>query len=271
MGSRRTRLWILAAFTLSCVVIVALLPRIAQNSAYHDFADQRAFFGIPNCLNVVSNAPFLLVGWFGVAFVLRPSRAGEAAPFVTPQERWPYAVFFLGVALTSIGSSYYHLAPGNGTLVWDRLPMTFAFMSFFAAVVVERISLRSGLWLLAPLVLIGIASVGYWNLTEMHGAGDLRPYGLVQAYPLLGVPLLIALFPAKYTRTADLLTVGGIYIVAKLLELLDRPIFSVGHIVSGHTLKHLAAALSAYWALRMLKLRSPLPVAVHDAAALIAT
>ncbi len=271
MGSRRTRLWVLVVFTCSCVVIVALLPRIAQNPAYHDFADQRTFYGIPNCLNVVSNAPFLLVGWLGVAFVLRPQHAGEAAPFVHPQERWPYAIFFLGVALTSIGSSYYHLAPGNGTLVWDRLPMTFAFMFFFAAVVVERVSLRSGLWLLAPLVLIGIALVGYWNLTEVHGAGDLRPYGLVQAYPLLGVPLLIVLFPAKYTRTADLLTVGGIYVLAKLLELLDRPIFSVGHVVSGHTLKHLVAALSAYWALRMLKLRSPLPLTASRVAPLVAT
>jgi hypothetical protein len=113
--------------------------------------------------------------------------------------------------------------------------------------------------------------VGYWNLTEVHGAGDLRPYGLVQAYPLLGVPLLIVLFPAKYTRTADLLTVGGIYVLAKLLELLDRPIFSVGHVVSGHTLKHLVAALSAYWALRMLKLRSPLPLTASRVAPLVAT
>jgi hypothetical protein len=82
----------------------------------------------------------------------------------------------------------------NGTLIWDRLPMTVAFVSFFAAVVAERISLKAGMWLLPPLILTGIGSVAYWNLTEMHGRGDLRPYGYVQGYPLLGVPLLIGFF-----------------------------------------------------------------------------
>ena len=254
---RRTRLWILAAFTLSTIVIVFFLPRYPQNPAYHQFADHRTFFGIPNCLNVISNAPFLLVGALGLAFLFRRRGQGEKPPFIHSQERWPYSGFFLGVALTSVGSAYYHLAPSNGTLIWDRLPMTIAFVSFFAAVVVERISLKAGLWLLLPLILLGISSVAYWNLTELHGRGDLRPYGYVQAYPLLGVPLVILLFPASYTRTADLLMVGGIYVLAKIFELFDRPIYDLGHIVSGHTLKHLVAALSAYWALRMLQLRVP--------------
>jgi hypothetical protein len=259
---RRTRLWIVAAFTLSTIFIVFLLPRIPQDPAYHEFADQRAFFGIPNCLNVISNAPFLLVGALALAFLFRRSNRSEKSSFINRLERWPYVVFFLGVALTSMGSTYYHLAPGNDTLIWDRLPMTIAFVSFFAAVVAERISLKAGIWLLAPLILIGISSVAYWNVTEMHGRGDLRPYGYVQGYPLLGVPLLIVLFPPAYTRTVDLLAVGGIYIVAKLFELFDRPIFDVGHFVSGHTLKHLAAALSAYWALRMLRLRIPCSTAM---------
>ncbi len=254
---RRTRLWILAAFTLLTILILFLLPRISQNPAYHQFADQRAVFGIPNCWNVISNAPFLLVGTLALVFLFRRADSGEKAAFINPSERWPYAVFFLGVGLTSIGSAYYHFAPGNDTLIWDRLPMTIAFVSFLAAVVAERINVKAGIWLLGPLILIGISSVVYWNFTEMHGRGDLRPYGYVQAYPLLGVPLIILLFPASYTRTVDLLAVGGIYILAKLFELLDRPIFNAGHLVSGHTLKHLTAALSAYWALRMLRLRIP--------------
>ena len=254
---RRTRLWILAAFTLSTILIVFLFPRIPQNPAYHQFADQRTFFGIPNCLNVISNVPFLLVGGLALASLFPRLDQGRRSAFVHPLERWPYAAFFLGVAITSAGSTYYHLAPSNDTLIWDRLPMTVAFVSFFAAVVAERISLKVGIGLLAPLILIGVSSVGYWNLTEIHGRGDLRPYGYVQAYPLLGVPLIILLFPASYTRTADLLAVGGIYVLAKLFELLDRPIFDLGHVVSGHTLKHLTAAVSAYWALRMLRLRIP--------------
>ena len=256
---RRTRIWVLSSFTLSSILIVLFLPRISQNPAYHQFADQRAFLGIPNCLNVISNMPFLFVGTFALAFLLRRREPGENLPFTHSQERWPYTVFFLGVALTSIGSAYYHLAPSNETLIWDRLPMTFAFVSFLAAVLAERISVKAGLWLLLPLILLGIGSVAYWNLTELQGRGDLRPYAYVQAYPLLGVPLLTILFPASYTRTADFLVVGGIYVLAKVFELLDRPIFELGHVASGHTLKHLTAALSAYWALRMLKRRTPLP------------
>ena len=254
---RRTRLWILVAFTLSTIFIVFLFPRIPQTPAYHQFADQRAFCGIPNCLNVISNVPFLLVGGLALVFLFRRPDQSKTPAFIHTLERWPYIVFFLGVALTSVGSTYYHLAPSNDTLIWDRLPMTVAFVSFFAAVVAERISLRAAIWLLPPLILIGISSVAYWHLTELHGRGDLRPYGYVQAYPLLGVPLIILLFPASYTRTADLLAVGGIYVLAKLFELLDRPIFDLGHVVSGHTLKHLTAALSAYWVLRMLRLRIP--------------
>jgi hypothetical protein len=254
---RQTRLWILAAFTFSTIAIVSFLPRFPQNPAYHQFADDRALLGIPNCLNVISNVPFLLVGTLGLAFLFRRNSTGETRPFIHSQERWPYAAFFLGVALTSVGSAYYHLAPGNSTLIWDRLPMTIAFVSFFAAVVMERVSLKAGLWLLLPLILVGIGSVAYWHFTELRGRGDLRPYGYIQAYPLLGVSLIIFLFPASYTRAVDILAVGGIYFLAKVFEFFDRPVYDLGHIVSGHTVKHLVAALSAYWALRMLQRRVP--------------
>ncbi|PYU18912.1 MAG: hypothetical protein DMG30_26090 [Acidobacteria bacterium] len=115
-----------------------------------------------------------------------------------------YAVFFLGVALTSIGSAYYHWAPDNGRLVWDRLPMSIAFMSLLAAIITERITVNAGLRSLLPLMALGIASVLYWHLTELKGQGDLRLYGLVQFYPVMAIPLLLTLFPARYTRSADL-------------------------------------------------------------------
>jgi hypothetical protein len=38
-------------------------------------------------------------------------------------------VLFAGVTLSSLGSSYFHLAPDNARLMWDRLPMTIAFIS----------------------------------------------------------------------------------------------------------------------------------------------
>jgi len=255
----QTRLLILAAVTFSAIVVIFALPRFPQDQAYHQFADQRQFLGISNCLDVVSNVPFLLVGGFALAFLLRRTHPGEKPPFIEPAERWPYAVFFLGVVFTSIGSAYYHLAPGDDRLIWDRVPMTIAFMAFLAAVVAERISITAGLRLLVPLVLLGIGAVAYWHVTELQGRGDLRPYAFVQAYPMLSVPLVMILFPPRYSRTGDLFTAVGIYVLAKVFELFDRQIFNYDRIVSGHTLKHLAAAFSAYWVLRMLRLRVPLP------------
>jgi hypothetical protein len=130
-------------------------------------------------------------------------------------------------------------------------------MSLVAAVTAERISLRAGLWLLPILLLTGLGSVFQWYLSELQGAGDLRFYAAVQVYAV--VFLLIALLlPSCYTRGSDLAIVAGFYILAKTLEILDKPIFELGHIISGHTLKHLAAAAAGYWILRMLRKRVPL-------------
>jgi uncharacterized membrane protein len=139
--------------------------------------------------------------------------------------------------------------------------MTIAFMAMVAAVIAERISLRLGLRLLPILLLVGLASVLQWYMSEARGEGDLRFYAAVQVYSAL-VLLLALLFPPRYTRGSDLAVVVGFYALAKVLEALDKPIFSLGNIVSGHTLKHLAAATAAYWILRMLQKRRPLSLSV---------
>ena len=247
----------MAGVTLGVITIGFFLPPIPQPQAYHNFADQRTILGIPHCLDVISNAGFLVVGALGLVFLFCQTRSQDRSQFVNPVERWPYAVFFLGVAATSLGSAYYHLAPTNDRLMWDRLPMTLAFMSIVAAAFAERVSVRTGLRMLLPLVAVGASSVVYWQWSENQGAGDLRPYIFVQLYPMLAVPLLVLLFPPRYTHTSDLLAAFGFYAAAKIFELLDNPIFALTGIVSGHTLKHLAAAVCAYWILRMLRHRVP--------------
>jgi hypothetical protein len=97
-----------------------------------------------------------------------------------------------------------------------------------------------------------------WHRSELRGAGDLRFYAAVQVYSVLFL-LIAVLLPSAYTRGTDLTIVAGFYVLAKVLEALDRPIFELGHIVSGHTLKHLAAAAAGYWILRMLQKRRPRP------------
>jgi hypothetical protein len=230
-----------------------LAPAIPQDPTYHRLADARRWLGVPNALNVLSNAGFVLVGALGLRFLGDTGAARQT--FREAGERWPYAVFFAGLLLTGLGSAYYHWAPGNPRLAWDRLPLAITLMGLLAAVIAERIGVRAALYLLGPLVAFAAASVGYWALTEQWGAGDLRPYALVQFYPLVAIPLMIWLLPARYSGGAGLLTAAGIYGLAKLPELADAWVLSATRVVSGHTLKHLLAALAGYSVLRMLRHR----------------
>lgn len=255
MISRPAGILVLLTVTAAVLLAAILSPRVPQPASYHRFADQRGWLGIPNFADVVSNFPFLMVGAGGCRYVL--SGSGQKK-FVDARERWPYALGFFGLLLTSLGSSYYHLAPDNARLVSDRLPMTLVFMPLVAAMIAERISVKAGLWLLPVLTAIGAGSVWQWYESELRGAGDLRMYAAVQGYALV-VLLVALLLPAKYTRGADLLWVVGFYALAKILETADRQVFALsGGTVGGHTLKHLAAAAAGYWILRMLKRREPL-------------
>jgi hypothetical protein len=193
-------------------------------------------------------------------FLLRPDAIGPQRPVQQPAERWPLLVLFAGISLTAFGSAYYHLAPNNDRLVWDRLPMTVAFMGFFASMIGERIAVLAGTWLLWPLVWLGFASVFNWQMGEQRHAGDLRLYGFVQFYPLVTIPLMLYLFPPRYTHAGDVLVALVWYLLAKVLEAgpVDHGIYNLGHIVSGHTLKHLSAGLGAYWLFHMVKQRRPI-------------
>jgi hypothetical protein len=255
-----SRVWILvlAGLTLAAIVAMALVPRIPQDPSYHNFADQRALLGVPNFLNVVSNLPFLAVGIAGLLFLARPV-FGECFP--AQSERPAYLTFFLGIALTCFGSAYYHLAPSNERLVWDRLPMSIAFMSLLAAIISERIDAKAGVISLLPLLMLGAGSVIYWYLSEQTGTGDLRPYVLVQFYSGLAIALIALVFPSRQTRSGELFFALIFYGLAKVFELLDSAAFNLSGIISGHTLKHLAAAVSAWCILRMIEGRVPKPSA----------
>jgi hypothetical protein len=256
MISKRTGIVLLVALTTLMVLAVLLAPRVAQPLSYHQFADTRTCLSIANFGDVASNLLFAIFGVWGLLFLAGKS---SAKAFLDRRERWPYVVLFLGILLTAFGSGYYHLMPNNTRLVWDRLPMTIAFMSLISAMIAERIDVTLGVRLLLPLLAIGILSVVQWHFSEERGAGDLRFYAAVQVYAVAAL-LLLLLLPPRYTRTSDLLWLGIFYLLAKALEVGDRPIFAFGHVVSGHTLKHLAAGASGYFVLQMLKKREPTAV-----------
>ena len=246
-----TRARYIVGFTALSLLAAFLLPAMPQPVAYHDFADHRTLLGIDNFLDVASNAAFVLAGLAGLAVVLRP-----ATVFAANVERVPYAVFFIGVVLTGLGSAYYHLVPDNERLFWDRLPMTIAFMSLVAAQVVDRIDTRQGIGLLLPMLLVGAASVLYWRATERAGAGNVMPYAVLQGYSVVILFLLARLQVSRYTRGNDIYWVFAGYVVAKLLETFDRQLYELGQVASGHSLKHLAAAVAALLVCRMLYLRT---------------
>jgi hypothetical protein len=250
MTSAARRHAALIAATIVCAVAVFARPPLPQPLDYHRFADARTILGVPNALNVLSNVPFAVVGGVGLVLILR------ARIFADPVERWSYVVLFVGVTLTTLGSSWYHLAPDNGRLVWDRLPMALGFMGLLTAVLAERVSVVAARRLLLPLAAIGCGSVLYWHWTELRGAGDLRPYVLVQFGSLLVVVLMLALYRSRYADTAWLVTGLAAYATAKGLETADGAIFSAGHLVSGHTLKHLAAAGGVACVVAMLRRRA---------------
>jgi len=241
---------------LGITILAFRLPPKPQPASYHQFADRRSWLGIPNFGNVASNLAFAIVGLWGLWLLLKPDKLQTA--FIDPRERRPYMVAFFGLLLTSFGSSYYHLAPSNSRLVWDRLPMAIVFGSLIAVIITERISVGAGLKLLPFLVAIAAGSVLQWYRDELHGHGDLRPYAAVQLNSALALLIALVLKP-RYSRSYDFAIVFGFYLLAKIFETADRFIFAHTHYISGHTMKHLAAAAAGYWILRMLQLREPLP------------
>lgn len=259
LRTRENRLRLLAVLTVTFLALVLFREPIAQNPAYHDFADQRALIGIPHALNVTSNLPLALVGIYGLLAIGRVIRRTDSTSFEMWAESIPYALLFAALSLTALGSAFYHLAPDTPRLFWDRLPMSIAFMAYLSAAITERIDRRTGLVALIPLVASGILSVLYWRATELAGSGDLRYYVIVQAYPTLFVLLMVLLLPSSYTHGRMLVTVTAFYLLTRLVEIGDGFIFGLGHFVSGHTLKHLLTAVAVWWIIRMLQLRKPLP------------
>ena len=117
--------------------------------------------------------------------------------------------------------------------------------------------------MLLPMLLIGAASVLYWIATERADAGNVVPYLILQIYAVAALLLIAVTQTSRYTRGTDVYWVFGAYLAAKLFEYLDREILALGHLVSGHSLKHLAAALAGLVVCRTLMLRTLRPGAAH--------
>jgi hypothetical protein len=231
------RWWIVAAVCIAALIAVWLVAPIPQPQAYHHFADQRMISDIPHGLDVLSNMAFLVSGLLGLFYLLKGSLTLDAGM------RWALAILFFGLVLTSVGSAYYHLEPDNQRLVFDRLPMVIAMSGCVGVLLADRFGGATA-WSIAALLGVGLWTVHYWSASEQLGHGDLRWYALYQGLVILVSALLLWLFPSRNGATPVFVVLFGGNVAAKIFELLDKEIYGMGGIVSGHTLKHLSTGLA---------------------------
>jgi hypothetical protein len=230
---------------LTITVVFVFIRPISQSKTYHHFANDNIVFGINNCWNVLSNIFFSAVGFIAINFLVKNK--------INNLILWS---LFVGIVLTGIGSAYYHYAPSNKTLVWDRLPMTIVFTSFFALIYSWSFSEKTGfkIWLLN--LAVGIYSVFYWQYTEQEFRGDLRLYAIVQFLPIVLIVIIVAANFKKHTFLLKPISMIVLwYIMAKLLEHFDNYLFQISTIISGHPLKHLAASVATFYMYKMVKVK----------------
>lgn len=220
--------------TLLLALLVACVgPHVAQHAHYHAFADQRTLWGVPCALDVLSNLAFALMGVWGLAG-LRGHAAGTTRNLA--------GVFFCGLVVTAVCSALYHLQPGDAALAVDRLGMVLAFAGLTGLAVTERLSERAGVAVAATVLVAGPLAVLVWQ----HSA-NLLPWSVLQGGGML---LVLAMALRRPLAGAWGLPLGAViawYTVAKLLELGDYPVFMFSQgLVSGHSLKHVCAAMAAW-------------------------
>jgi hypothetical protein len=244
MLTKRLLLWLIAIIAITGIMHI---PPISQDQLYHLFADKEHIFGlIPNGLNVLSNIPFILVGIFAIY-----SGQKHKKLLINKSIYKPFMIFSIGVFLVGFGSGYYHYEPNNMTLIWDRLPMTIAFMALYSIVVSVFIESKNGAKLLPWLIVCGVVSVAYWAITESLGHGDLRLYALVQFLPMILMVLIMFMFKDPKINNSPLILTMFWYGMAKALEMFDTEIYNALNLsVSGHSLKHIAAAIASIFVIK---------------------
>lgn len=210
-------------------------PVVGEPAGYQQFADQRTLAGLPMAMDVLSNIGFAAMGLWGCIALW------NALPVLRNVERAMAAMFCSGLLLTAAGSAWFHLAPDDAGLVIDRCGMAVAFAGLLGLAAAARVSERAGAWLGLAFLLLGPVAARAALVT-----GNVLPWAVLQ---FGGVALVLAMalrrpgFGELPIRWSLLLLA---YAVAKLLELNDASLFELTRqTLSGHTLKHMAAALAA--------------------------
>ena len=235
-SSQKNKLLLFIALVI--ITGVCFLNPISQSQEYHNFSDDRIFFFFSNFFNVISNLPFVISGMVGLYFTVIKNKLNTNPVYKS------YIVFFIGILFTGFGSAYYHLNPNDNTLIWDRLPMTISFMSFFSLIIGECVSAKLSKQVLFPFLLIGFSSIIYWQITANYGHDDLRFYILIQFLPIVLIPIILLLYKPQKDLQLYLWLIILSYLIAKIGEAFDNSIYQKLQIISGHTIKHLFASFA---------------------------
>ncbi|WP_035198518.1 hypothetical protein [Acidovorax radicis] len=229
-----------AGLLLGVIALLALAvfgPVLPASVHQHGFADQRALWGIPCAMDVLSNLPLAIAGVWGLRALRR-----LAAGALDHTSHAMVTLFFVGLVCTAMGSGVYHWQPQDAGLLWDRLGMVLPFAGLLGLAATSRVSQRAGWATAGAMLLAGPLAVLWWS----H-AGNLMPWAVVQLGGML-VVLALACWPRRDGALAvHLGAVIGLYAVAKLFEAADHAVFdATAQWVSGHSIKHVFAA-SAAW------------------------
>ncbi|MBI5279868.1 MAG: hypothetical protein HY854_25790 [Burkholderiales bacterium] len=227
---------VLLAAVAAFIALALLGPAVPNPADPHGFADQRALWGVPYAMDVLSNLPFALAALAGGAWLWRIRHAVSTVQVALS------ALFFAGLAATAAGSAWYHLRPDDAGLAVDRYAMSIAFAGLLGLAAAGRAGERAGLALGISLLVLAPASVAVWSAT-----GNVLPWAVVQFGGMAGVLACAFTRPLPGGLPVRWLLVLAAYGVAKLFEANDHAIYELtGHALSGHTLKHLAAACAAW-------------------------
>jgi hypothetical protein len=226
------RLPLAAALALTFITLFSIRAKLWFDPVAYSasFADQETYLGVPNFMNVATNIGFAGLGVFGY---LRRNR-------LSAHYRRLGVLFSFAILGTAFGSGYFHFAPTPYSLFWDQLPMSIGFASFLGIVLADRFNPKAGLLAAGVLSILGPLSV--WNI--YYGSHETAYYLSLQFGTLI-FAILFLLFTRQRSLNTKMILVGVFtYILAKVFETYDAKLFQELHVISGHSLKHIAATVA---------------------------
>jgi hypothetical protein len=127
--------------------------------------------------------------------------------------------------------------------------MSVAFSSIMALIIGDRTKEKYGWWVSYILIPLGVLSVVGWSQAWL----SLRPYLLLQFGSMLAVFAIVCIRRKGKIPNSSILACLGFYAGAKVFEVFDLPVYEITGFISGHTIKHVLAAVALYKILGYMK------------------